>query len=136
MIGMATSNKQSTAALVAQLTDAVAALRAELAATKEQAANSPREKKESKAGKPRENVTYAISGCFKKEAQQPPQCKQLSTWAWEARQKFGRDLTEPELFAEFETHADEWNRRNTQPIWHVWQYYRPRMIQAGHVRMF
>lgn len=133
---MATTTKQNTAALVAQLTEAVAALRAELEATKARVALAPaKEKKESKAGKPRENVTYEIKGHFKPEAQQPPQCKQLSTWAWELRQKLGRNVTEPELFAEFETHAAEWNRRNTQTIWHVWQYYRPRMIAAGHVRM-
>jgi hypothetical protein len=134
---MAGTNKPNTAALIAQLTEAVASLRTELAEAKASAAvATPREKKESKAGKPRENVTYEINGYFKKEAQQPPQCKQLSLWAWEARQKFGRNLTEPELFAEFEAHAAEWNRRNTQTIWHVWQYYRPRMISAGHVKMF
>lgn len=131
------ANKQNTAALAAQLTEAVAALRAELEEVKARQALAPvREKKESRAGKPRENTTYEIKSYFKAEAQQPPQCKLLSRWAWDAQQKFGRNLTEPELFAEFEAHAAEWNRRNTQPIWHVWQYYRPRMMSAGHVRMF
>ena len=131
------TKKNNNDALLAQLVEQVSLLRNELTEAKAKLENAPvKEKKESKAGKPRETVTYEIKGYFKADAKQPPQCKMLSLWAWEARQKFGRDLTEPELFAEFETHAAEWNRRATQTIWHVWGYYRPRMIAAGHVRMF
>lgn len=129
------ANKKVDSALVEQLTAAIEELRGKIAAMEANPA-ATKERRATKAGQPRENMSYTIKNCFKAESKQPPQCLLLSRWAFEAQQAVGRDLTEPELFGAFLTHADEWNRKNTQPIWRVWQYYRPRMISAGHVAMY
>ncbi len=132
---MAGVTKKTDPALVAQLQEAIEELRAKIATLE----NNPpvvREKKVTKAGQPRESMSYSIVGCFKPDAKQPPQCVLLSRWAFEAQQAVGRDLTEPELFGAFLTHEDEWKRKHTQPMWHVWQYYRPRMIAARLVKMY
>lgn len=123
------------AALITQLQEAIGGLRAEIETLK---ANPPAAKtrKETKAGKPRESMTYEVPGFFKAESKQPPQCLTLSKWAWDAYKTVGRPMTEPELFEALNAHADEWKRKHTQPIWHVWQYYRPRMISSGHVKMY
>ncbi len=134
---MAGPTKKVDAALVTQLQGAIEELRAKIAALEAAPpAAIAATKKATKAGQPRESMSYSITGCFKPDSKQPPQCLLLSRWAFEAQQAIGRDITEPELFGAFLTHEDEWKRKHTQPIWHVWQYYRPRMISARLVKMY